>query len=95
MAEPEGRRPAYHQFTVRAARRDELKGYLGERGIASGVYYPVAVHLTPAFEFLGYKPGSFPEAERAAAEVISLPLWPEMGDGQVDAVCDAVAAFYV
>ena len=94
LAEPEGCRPAYHQFTVRASRRDELKRFLGERGIASAVYYPTAVHLTPAFEFLGYKPGAFPEAEKAAAEVLSLPLWPEMADDQVDEVCAAVAAFY-
>ena len=94
LAEPEGCRPAYHQFTVRTGRRDELKGFLGERGIASAVYYPVAVHLTPAFADLGYGAGSFPEAEKAAGEVLSLPLWPEMADGQVDEVCDAVAAFY-
>jgi len=94
LAEPEGCRPAYHQFTIRAARRDDLRRFLGERGVASGVYYPVPVHLTPAFAHLGYGEGSFPEAERAAAEVVSLPLWPEMADGQVDEVCDAVAAFY-
>jgi dTDP-4-amino-4,6-dideoxygalactose transaminase len=94
LAEPEDCRPAYHQFTVRADRRDELKRFLGERGVASAVYYPVGVHLTPAFAHLGYGEGSFPEAERAAAEVLSLPLWPEMADGQVDEVCDAAAAFY-
>lgn len=94
LAEPEGCRPAYHQFTVRAERRDDLKRFLGDRGIASGVYYPVAVHLTPAFADLGYGAGSFPEAEKAAGEVLSLPLWPEMADDQVDQVCDAVAAFY-
>jgi dTDP-4-amino-4,6-dideoxygalactose transaminase len=94
LAEPEGCRPAYHQFTVRASRRDDLRRFLGERGIASAVYYPVAVHLTPAFADLGYRAGSFPEAEKAAGEVLSLPLWPEMADGRVDEVCDAVTAFY-
>jgi len=94
LAEPEGRSPAYHQFTIRAERRDELKRFLGERGIAAAVYYPTTVHLTPAFAYLGYREGSFPEAERAAAEVLSLPLWPEMADGQVDEVCAAIAAFY-
>jgi dTDP-4-amino-4,6-dideoxygalactose transaminase len=94
LAEPEGRRPAYHQLTVRASRREELRRFLGERGIASGVYYPTVVPLTPAFKFLRYRPGSFPEAERAAAEAVSLPLWPEMAEAQLEAVCEAVAAFY-
>jgi dTDP-4-amino-4,6-dideoxygalactose transaminase len=94
LAEPAGCRPAYHQFTVRAARRDELRPFLAERGIASAVYYPTAVHLTPAFAYLGLGPGSFPEAERAAGEVVSLPLWPEMAEEQVEEVCAAVAEFY-
>ncbi len=94
LAEPAGCRPAYHQFTVRAARRDELRAFLAERGIASAVYYPTAVHLTPAFAYLGRGPGSFPEAERAAGEVVSLPLWPEMAEEQVEEVCAAVVGFY-
>ncbi len=94
LTEPAGCRPAYHQFTVRAARRDELRSLLAERGIASAVYYPTPVHLAPAFAYLGLGPGSFPEAERAAAEVVSLPLWPEMADEQVEEVCAAVAEFY-
>lgn len=94
LLEPGDCRPAYHQFTVRAARRDELRAFLGERGVASAVYYPTAVHMTPAFEYLGRGAGSFPEAEAAAGEVVSLPLWPEMADEQVEAVCAAVADFY-
>jgi dTDP-4-amino-4,6-dideoxygalactose transaminase len=94
LAEPDNYLPAYHQFTVRAARRDELRSFLGERGVASAVYYPTAIHLTPAFAYLGRGAGSFPEAEAAAAEVVSLPLWPEMADEQVEEVCAAVADFY-
>jgi dTDP-4-amino-4,6-dideoxygalactose transaminase len=94
LAEPANCKPAYHQFTVRAKRRDELRPFLAERGIASAVYYPAAVHLTPAFADLGCGPGSFPEAEEAAGDVLSLPLWPEMADGQVEEVSDAVAEFY-
>ncbi|UCH79266.1 MAG: DegT/DnrJ/EryC1/StrS family aminotransferase [Candidatus Coatesbacteria bacterium] len=94
LAEPPACRPAYHQFTIRASRRDELKDFLAARGVASAIYYPLPVHLTPAFAELGYGPGSFPEAERAAAEVLSLPLWPEMTEGQLEEVCAAVAAFY-
>ncbi len=94
LAEPVGCRAAYQQFTVRAARRDELRAFLSERGIASAVYYPTAVHLTPAFEYLGYGAGSFPEAEKAAGDVVSLPLWPEMTNEQVEEVCAAAAKFY-
>lgn len=94
-AEPEGREPAYHQFTVRAERRDELKESLQYRDIGCAVYYPIPVHLTEAFGFLGYRPGDFPEAEKAAAEVVSLPLFSQMTDGQLDTVCSAVEEFYV
>ncbi len=94
LAELDNYLPAYHQFTIRATRRDELRAFLGERGVASAVYYPTAVHLTPAFEYLGYGAGSFPEAEAAAGEVVSLPLWPEMADEQVEEVCAAVVDFY-
>jgi dTDP-4-amino-4,6-dideoxygalactose transaminase len=94
LAELDNCLPAYHQFTIRATRRDELRAFLDERGIASAVYYPNAVHLTPAFEYLGHGAGSFPEAEAAAGEVVSLPLWPEMADEQVEEVCAAVADFY-
>jgi len=94
LAEPAGVTPAYHQFTIRAPRRDELKAFLAARGIGAAAYYPLPIHLTPAFSFLGLKEGAFPEAERAAREVLSLPLWPEMAEAQVDAVCDAVASCY-
>jgi dTDP-4-amino-4,6-dideoxygalactose transaminase len=95
LAEPKGRKPAYHQFTVRAERRDELKDYLLGHDIGCAVYYPMPVHLTEAFGFLGYAPGDFPEAEKAAAEVLSLPLFSQMTDGQLDTVCSAVEEFYV
>jgi dTDP-4-amino-4,6-dideoxygalactose transaminase len=94
LDEPAGRLPAYHQFTVRAAMREELRNYLKERGIGSEVYYPTPIHLTRAFGYLGYREGAFPAAERAAREVVSLPLWPEMTDGQVDEVVAAVNEFY-
>jgi len=95
LAEPEGRKPAYHQFTVRTERRDELIEHLHGREIGCAVYYPLPVHLTEAFRFLGYGPGDFPEAEKAASEVLSLPLFSQMTDGQLDAVYSAVEEFYV
>jgi dTDP-4-amino-4,6-dideoxygalactose transaminase len=84
----------YHQYTIRAARRDELKQHLGEQGIGSAVYYPKALHRQPCFAPLGYAEGSLPEAERACDEVLSLPVYPELAPEQRDAVIDAITEFY-
>lgn len=84
----------YNQYTLRVERRDELKEYLGARGIGSAIYYPLPLHLQPCFEYLGYQPGSCPEAEKAAQEVISLPIYPELTQVQLDEVASAVRAFY-
>ena len=84
----------YHQYTVRAARRDELKQHLADRGIGSAVYYPKALHLQPCFAPLGYEAGSLPQAERACGEVLSLPVYPELATEQRDAVIDATTEFY-
>ena len=65
----------FHQYVIRVRRRDELKGFLRERGIGSEVYYPLALHQQPALRGLGYPTGSFPESERAAAEVLALPIF--------------------
>jgi dTDP-4-amino-4,6-dideoxygalactose transaminase len=84
----------YHQYTIRAERRDELKRHLADRGIGSAVYYPKALHLQPCFAPLGYETGSLPEAERACNEVLSLPVYPELASGQRDAVIEAITEFY-
>jgi dTDP-4-amino-4,6-dideoxygalactose transaminase len=94
LAEPPGCEPAYHQFTIRAERRDELIESLRTHGVGSGVYYPTPIHLTDAFRFLGYGAGDFPEAEKAAKEVVSLPLFSQMSGEQLDSVCSAVEEFY-
>lgn len=80
----------YHQFTIRFAKRDELAAKLAERGIGSKVFYPSPLHLEYAYKPLGYKPGDFPEAEKAAQEVLSLPMFPELTDEQVQQVITAV-----
>jgi len=80
----------YHQFTLRYPRRDELKAMLGERGVGSAVYYPSPLHLQRAYAHLGHKQGDFPEAERAAAEVLSLPVHPDLSADDVKAVAEAV-----
>lgn len=89
-----GCEPIYHQYTVRAERRDALAGHLRARGIGCAVYYPVGLHLQPCFGALGYGPGSLPETERACAEVLSLPIYPELTETQQDAVVGAIRDFY-
>jgi dTDP-4-amino-4,6-dideoxygalactose transaminase len=84
----------FHQYTIRAPRRDELMAHLKSRGIGCAVYYPVGLHLQPCFAHLGYRRGSLPETERAMAEVLSLPVYPELSDAQQDEVVGAVRGFY-
>lgn len=84
----------FHQYTLRVPNRDGLGAHLKSKGIASKVYYPVALHLQPCFADLGYRRGSLPVTERAMDEVISLPIYPELTDAQQDAVIEAVKGFY-
>lgn len=84
----------YNQYTLRAERRDDLQTHLTAMGIGSAIYYPLPLHLQPCFAYLGYEPGSCPEAERASREVISLPVYPELTQVQLDEVVSAVRAFY-
>ncbi len=90
----EGAFHVYNQYTVRAERRDELKSWLGERAIGSGVYYPVPLHLQPCFASLGYGRGDFPVSERLCEEVLSLPIFPELGEDRQARVAEAVRGFY-
>jgi dTDP-4-amino-4,6-dideoxygalactose transaminase len=84
----------FHQYTLRAERRDELQAQLKKEGIGHAVYYPVPLHRQPCFAHLGYKDGSLPQAERASREAISLPIYPELTRPQLDRVIDAVRGFY-
>jgi len=84
----------YNQYTLRVARRDQLQAHLKARGIGSAVYYPLSLHLQPCFEYLGYRKGEFPESERASAEVISLPVYPELKQSQLDEVIETLRGFY-
>jgi len=87
-------RHIYNQLTLRAQRRDELLAYLRENGIGCAVYYPLCLHLQPCFAFLGLKPGAFPHAEAASAEVISIPVYPELTAEEIMEVSLAIAGFY-
>lgn len=84
----------FNQYTVRAERRDALQAYLKEKGIGSAIYYPLPLHLQPCFQYLGYREGQCPEAEKAAREVLSLPIFPELTSAQLDEVVGTVRAFY-
>jgi dTDP-4-amino-4,6-dideoxygalactose transaminase len=83
-------RHVYHIYAVRTANRQEWQDALHREGIQTGVHYPIPVHLLPAFADLGYGAGQFPSAERAAQEVLSLPMFPELTASQCDMVCSAV-----
>lgn len=84
----------FHVYTIRATRRNELAQFLAERGIQTNVYYPIPLHLQEGFMFLGYRRGDFPQAERACAEVLALPMYPEMPEEYVVEVCNAIRQFY-
>ena len=84
----------FNQYTIRAERRDELQKHLNARKIGNAVYYPLPLHLQPCFAYLGYKEGTCPEAEKAAREVISLPVFPELTRAQADEVIEAIRGFY-
>jgi dTDP-4-amino-4,6-dideoxygalactose transaminase len=84
----------YNQYTIRAERRDALQAYLKAKGIGQCIYYPLPLHLQPCFAYLEYREGEFPESERASKEVLSLPIYPELTEGQLDEVVGAVREFY-
>ena len=84
----------FHQYVIRAKRRNDLRKFLTARGIASEVYYPTPLHLQPVFAYLGYKEGDLPESERAAKEVLALPMFPELTDDEQRWVVASIAEFY-
>jgi len=84
----------FNQYTLRVERRDELREHLTGTGIGCSIYYPVPLHLQECFRDLGYREGSFPRAEQACREVISLPIYPELTEDQQRRVVSAIAAFY-
>ncbi len=84
----------FHQYVIRARRRDALRKFLAERKIGSEVYYPLPLHLQPAFAYLGLKPGSFPVAESAAQEVLALPMFPELTEAEIRRIVQTIAEFY-
>ncbi len=84
----------FHQYVVRAFRRDELREFLTARKIGTEIYYPLPLHLQPCFTYLGYRQGDFPQAERAAQEVLALPMFPELTEDEQGWVVKSIADFY-
>ena len=91
---PAGSRPVWHLYPVRTARAGELAAFLAERGIHTGRHYPQPPHLSPAYAALGHRRGAFPVAERLAAELLSLPIFPGISELQVARVADAVHEYF-
>ena len=84
----------FHQYVIRAPRRDALRQYLTDRHIGSEIYYPLPLHLQTSLAYLGYTKGDFPESERAAAEVLALPIYPELREDEQQTVVEAIRTFY-
>ncbi len=91
--EGSGARHVWHQYVIRTTRRDALREFLNARGIGSEIYYPVPLHMQEALQSLGYCGGDFPEAERAAREVLALPIFPELREDEQQTVVAAIAEF--
>jgi dTDP-4-amino-4,6-dideoxygalactose transaminase len=86
--------PIFHQYVIRTPRRDELRQYLTDREIGSEIYYPLPLHQQTSLASLGYKHGDFPISEAAAAEVLALPMYPELREDEQQTVVETIAAFY-
>jgi dTDP-4-amino-4,6-dideoxygalactose transaminase len=84
----------FHQYVIRVQRRDELRKFLDARKIGTEIYYPIPLHLQPCFAYLGYSEGDLPESERAAREVLALPMFPELTEAEQKFAVENIAEFY-
>jgi dTDP-4-amino-4,6-dideoxygalactose transaminase len=92
--EIEGRGHTYHQYVVRAERRDALREYLGSQGLGTEIYYPVSLHEQECFAYLGYKPSDFPECLKAQAEVLAMPIFPELTASERERMVEGMRRYY-
>jgi dTDP-4-amino-4,6-dideoxygalactose transaminase len=89
-----GCRHIFNQYVIRVARRDALRDFLAQRNVGTEIYYPVPLHLQKCFDYLGYQAGDFPESERAAAETLALPIFPELSQEQLAYVVSSIGEFF-
>lgn len=88
-------KPVFHQYVVKAEKRDQLAEFLSKNGVDTAIHYPVPIHLQPVYrEMYGYKEGDFPVSEKLAASVLSLPIHPSLRDQDIDYVCECMTRFY-
>ncbi len=90
---PQDAEHVFHQYVIRSLLRDDLRAFLASRSIRTAIHYPMPIHLQPAFKGLGYGAGDFPITERLAAQILSLPIYPEMTDSSVEVVCEVIREF--
>jgi len=90
---PEGYEHVFHQYTIRSDRRDDLQKFLTDRKIGTQIYYPIPLHLQPLYASLGHKAGDFPNAEHAAGEILSLPMYPELTEEKIERVAATISEF--
>ena len=89
-----GGRHVWNQYVIRVQRRDDLRQYLAAAGVGTEIYYPIPLHLQQCFAYLGYQSGDMPESERAAREVLALPVFPELAPAQIDHVAGTIERFH-
>ncbi|MBN2543794.1 DegT/DnrJ/EryC1/StrS family aminotransferase [bacterium] len=86
-------KPIYHLYIIQMDKRDELRSFLNEKGVASGLHYPIPCHLQKAYSSLNYKPGDFPETEKYVSRLLSLPMFPELSEEQIKYTAEMIAEF--
>jgi dTDP-4-amino-4,6-dideoxygalactose transaminase len=92
-SEAEYAKHVYHLYVVRVQNRAELSDWLSESGVATGIHYPIPIHLQEAYADLGHKAGDFPVVEEQVKEIVSLPMFPHISEGQVEYVVDTIKEF--
>jgi len=90
----DGRNSVYHLYVVKVDNRDQLLKYLTEKGIQALIHYPIPLHLQKAYEYLGYNNGDFPNAEKQAKQILSLPIYPELTEEQIKYIIQTIKEFY-